>query len=158
MGLVGCKQRPTDDLVDLSSSPQMLQQGGNVSGQLTGLLNGDVVADGVIKLAGFNAIHADERGNFEIRVQQIGDYEVELKGAGHHKRVGRLRVVGNGAINVTLLEEDAGLPLDFISQYGRGAGPSEEGVHRGRLGRRTAGRQHRWCRFIVGSSAPTRRS
>jgi len=64
----------------------------------------------------------------------------ELKGAGHYKRVGRLRVAGNVAINLTLLEEDAGLPLDFINQYGRGAGPSEEGV-----APRTPGATNRWA-------------
>ena len=87
LGLVGCKQRPADDLVDLSTSPQILQQGGTISGQLTGLLNGDVVVDGVVKLAGFKPIQADARGNFEIRVEETGDYDVELKGTGHHKRV-----------------------------------------------------------------------
>ena len=139
LGLVGCKQRPADDLVDLSTSPQVLQQGGTISGQLTGLLNGDVVVDGVVKLAGFKPIQADARGNFEIRVEETGDYDVELKGTGHHKRVGRLRVRGNVAVSPTLLEEGAGLPMNFINQYARGAGPDKEGV-----APRTPGATNRW--------------
>ncbi len=139
LGFAGCKQRPADDLVDLGSSPGLLQQGGTVSGQLTGLLDGDVVTEGVIKLAGFKPVQADARGNFEIRVKQSGDYDVELNGGGHHKRVGRLRVTGNVSLSPTLLEEDAGLPLEFINQYARGAGPVKEGVPP-----RTPGATNRW--------------
>ncbi len=139
LGLPGCKQRPADDLVDLTSSPQLLQQGGTISGQLTGVLTGEVVPEGTIKLAGFKAVTTDDRGNFEIRVEQTGDYEVEIKGPGHHKRVGRLRVSGNVSVSPTLLEDGAGLPLNFINQYARGAGPVKEGVPP-----RTPGATNRW--------------
>lgn len=137
----GCKNRPEEDFVDLSTDPTLLQQGGTVSGQLRGLLEGQPASDVLVRLLRFGTTRADERGRFELRVDQPGEYRVEFNGTGFHRRSGRIQVNGSVALDVRLFEDDAGLPLPFLNEYARGTGPNKEGVVP-----RTPGATNRWTR------------
>lgn len=140
VGLAGCKNRPDQDLVELSTAPQIIQAGGTVSGLLTGLLTGAAAAGVTFRLFGLGEVQADATGRFEARVQEVGDYEIQFTGRGFRKRGGMLRLNGNVTLNQMLLEDDAGLTMNFLNQYARATGPNgKEGIVP-----RTPGATNRW--------------
>lgn len=138
--VVGCKGRPDQDFVDLSTEPSLVQAGGTISGRVNGVLSGNAAPNVRIRLQGLGSVTTDQDGNYSLRVEERGDYGVEINGPDFVARASRLRVSGSATVNIGLLERDAGLPLDFLDEYGRGAGPgAKEGV-----ASRTPGHTNRW--------------
>ncbi len=141
-GLVGCKQRPDDSILDLSTDPQLGQVGGTISGTISGLLRGEAAQGVSVRLVGVGQVETDESGQFEVRVERFGEYEIQFNGSNFAKRVSRLLLNGNVSLTQSLLETDAGLPAGFLDQYARASGPNEkEGVTP-----RTPGASNRWTR------------
>lgn len=139
LGLASCKKRPEDDLVDLTTQPRTLQNGGTIDGTVLGLLTGAVAAGIDIRLIGFGEFKTNDRGQFQVRVQQSGDYAMEFNGRGFARRRTMLRVAGNVSLTESLLETDAGLRMIYLNQYTRGTGPGKTGVEP-----RTPGATNRW--------------
>lgn len=138
--VLGCKGRPDQDFVDLSTEPSLVQAGGTISGRVSGVLTGAGAPNVRVRLEGFGTATTDQDGRYSLRVDRRGDYAVEINGPDFVARSSRLRVSGSATVNVALLERDAGLPLAFLDEYGRGAGPgAKEGVVP-----RTPGHTNRW--------------
>lgn len=138
--VLGCKGRPGEEFVDLSTEPTLVQAGGTISGQVSGILTGGVAAGARVRLLGFGATTTDSGGRYSLRVDRPGDYEVEINGPGFVARTSRLRVTGSATVNVELLERESGLPLAMLDEYARGGGPGgKEGVVP-----RTPGQTNRW--------------
>lgn len=127
-GLAGCQKRPEQDLIDTSTDPQLLQLGGTINGLVEGLLDGAAVAGATVSFAGLGDVITDKAGRFEVRVQQIGDFDVTVTAGDFVKRIGRMRLQGNVNLVLSLLERDSGLSTRFLDQYARGIGSSKEGV------------------------------
>ncbi len=142
VALAACKSRPAQEIVDLSTTPQVLQAGGTITGSLSGLLTGVAAAGVTIRVAGFEPVQTDATGAFEVRIPDSGEYEIRFEGADFYLRVARLRITGNVSLNQALLERDAGLPMNFLNQFARAAGPNDkEGIQP-----RTPGATNRWLR------------
>lgn len=142
LGLVGCKQRPDDELTDPTAPPQVLQQGGTVSARLSGLLGGVAVADATMRVKGLGTTSGDDEGAIDVRIEQTGTYDVEFRAPGHFSRTSRIVVAGNVSIAVTMLESDEGLSQGFLNQYARGTGAGK-GID---IEPRTPGFTNRWTR------------
>jgi hypothetical protein len=142
LGMVGCKQRPDDELADPTSPPQVLQQGGTVSARLSGLLNGVAVAGATMRVKGVGSTTGNDEGAIDVRVEQTGTYDVEFSARDHFSRTTRVVVAGNVSIVVTMLESDDGISQSFLNQYARGTGAGK-GIT---IEPRTAGFTNRWTR------------
>lgn len=138
-GMIGCKQRPEQDLADLSTEPNLLQAGGTISGRVAGLISGSAAAFATLRIRGFGSVRTDAQGRFSVRIEDAGDYPVELSADGFVRRASSVRVDGSSSVDVRLLETDAGLPMPFLNEFARGAGPAREGVVP-----RTPGATNRW--------------
>ncbi len=142
LGMVGCKQRPDDELADPTTPTQVLQQGGTVSARLSGLLGGAAAAGATMRLKGLGTVEGNDAGAIDVRVEQTGTYEVEFVAPGHFSRTGRIVVAGNVSLAVTMLENDEGLSQAFLNQYARGTGDGK-GID---IDPRTPGFTNRWTR------------
>lgn len=140
LGLVGCKQRPDDDLTDPTTPPQVLQQGGTVSVRLSGLLGGAAVTEATMRVKGLGTTSGNDQGAIDVRIEQTGTYEVEFSAPGHFSRTSRVVVAGNVSIAVTMLESDQGISQGFLNQYARGTGAGK-GID---IEARTPGFTNRW--------------
>ncbi|NKB89278.1 MAG: hypothetical protein GKS06_13755 [Acidobacteria bacterium] len=140
LGLAGCKQRPDDELVDPTSPPQVLQEGGTLSVAISGLLGGAVVGGATMNVLGVGTTTVDSEGQLSVRFQRNGTYEVEFRAAKHFARSGRVSIFGNSTLVVTMMESDAGVSQGFINEYARGAG-SGKGIV---VEPRTPGYTNRW--------------
>ena len=140
LGLAGCKQRPDDELVDPTSPPQVLQQGGTLSVTISGLLGGDVVSGATMNVIGVGTTEVDSEGRLSVRFTQNGTYDVEFRAPKHFARSGRISVFGNSTLNVTMMESDAGVSQGFINEYARGAADGKGVV----VEPRTPGFTNRW--------------
>lgn len=138
-GVVGCKNRPDQDLADLSTEPTLVQAGGTISGRLRGLLTGVGAGFVTLRVTGFGQVATDREGRFSFRIEERGEYEVQISGNDFFRRVSRLLVNGSSSVDARLLESDAGLSMPFLNEFARGAGPTREGVVP-----RTPGATNRW--------------
>jgi len=139
-GIVGCKQRPDEDLVDLATEPQVLQQGGTVSLRASGLLTGAAASEVTLRILGLGSVTSNAQGAADVRVEQNGEYDVEITSDDHFRRSGRIRVTGNVTLDVPLLERSAGISREYIDEYARGLGKGK-GIT---IQPRTPGRTNRW--------------
>ena len=142
VGLVGCKQRPDDNVASPTTPSQVLQQGGTVSARLRGLLTGVAVAGATMRVKGVGTAAGNAEGAIDVRLEQNGTYEVEFTAAGHFPRTGKMVVAGNANLTVTMLENDAGISQGFLNQYARGTGAGK-GID---IAARTPGFTNRWTR------------
>lgn len=138
-GVAGCRKAPQQEVADLSTAPTLIQAGGTISGQVSGLLTGAAASFAVLRFLGAGDAQADRQGHFSVRIEDPGDYPVEINGDGFVRRTSRIRVNGSSSVDIRLLENDAGLPMPFLNEFARGTGPTREGVVP-----RTPGATNRW--------------
>jgi hypothetical protein len=140
-GLTGCSDRPEEDILDTTTQPTVLQAGGVVSGVVTGLLTGAAIAGATVRFFGHGQVPTDDDGRFEVRIGTGGDINVRVDADEHHPRLTAMRLRGNADISISMVEQNAGVSLEFLNQFLRGTGPQKEDVQP-----RTPGASNRWTR------------
>lgn len=140
-GLTGCSDRPEEVILDTTTQPTVLQAGGVVSGVITGLMTGAAIPAADVRFFGHGQVRTDDSGRFEVRIATGGDINVRIDADDHHPRSSAIRLQGNSDLNISLIEQDAGVALEFLNQFFRGTGPQKEDVQP-----RTPGASNRWTR------------
>lgn len=144
-GLIGCRGRPDDGVVDTSLDTTSVQKGGVFSGRVVGLLGGAAAAGVSVRVVGFGEVETGPSGDFQLRVDEAGDFDLRIGGPGFHTRETAVRIRDNVDAALSILEVDATLPLGFLDQFARATGPNrKEG-----LVPRTPGATNRWLQVPV---------
>lgn len=137
--LAACTDRPGQEIDDTPTAPRITQEGGTVSGTVTGLLTGRPAKNAKVTVQGVGTVRADFAGAFSIRVDRSGDFRLTVEAEDFLTRETAVRVTGSVNVVVTLIEADGRLTLEFLDQFARGLGPVVDGTRP-----RTPGRISRW--------------
>ncbi len=137
-GLISCSDPPEQDISSGVTQPTTAQAGSTVNGVVTGLFSRVGVRNAKLEVVGEGTVRADFSGAFTIHIELPGDYTLIVSANDFVTRRTALRLSGNTAFGMTLMESDEGPGATFLNQYARGTGPTSGPPPR------TPGQTNRW--------------